>query len=165
MDWLIDTVDRLLAGACIALAGLTAAQITPFAEQYMARSQAEVRAAQIRLADVETGLRYQTIADQVRVEMLSAAKREAEAAASAHAAVADAAPLLYPYALWRNADPRLRAETWAAFVPALPKAPWTIVLTFLGVLIGFTVYEVVKWPVVAVLRAPRRRFKKRSGLI
>gem|GEM_PF-2058073 len=164
LDWLIDTLDRLLAGICIALAGLTAAQIVPFAEQYMARSQAEVRAAQTRLADVETGLRYQTVADQVRADLLSAAKRDTEKAAAAHAAVADTTPLLYPYALWRTADPALRAATWAAFVPALPARPWAVALTILGVMIGFAVYEAVKWPVVAVLRAPRRRFKKR-GLI
>jgi hypothetical protein len=162
---LTEILDRLLAALCIAVFGLAAAQITPFAAQYMARSQAEVAKAQARLAEVETGLRYQTVAETVRADLLTAAKRDLATAAAAHDAVAGTTPLLYPYALWRNADPALRAATSAFFVPALPGSPWSWILTSLGVLIGFALYEALKWPVVMVFRAPRRRFKKRGGLI
>jgi hypothetical protein len=165
LDWLIDRLDRLLAGICIAVAGLAAAQVAPFAAQYIARGSAEVARAEARLADVETGLRYQTLAEQVRVELLAEAQRNLSQAAAARDAVSDTLPLAYPYALWRSADPNLRAATWNGFTPALPHGAWAIVLTVLGALIGFSLYETVKWPVVALLRAPRRRFKKRGGLI
>jgi Protein of unknown function (DUF2937) len=164
VDWFIDKFDRLLTGLCIAAFALAAAQISPFAAQYMARSAADLRAAQAHVADVQTGLRYQTMAEQVRGELLSEANQTLARAQTAHDALAQTTPLLHPLALWRWVDPAIRDATWADFVPAVPGSAWSMVLTVLGALIGLAVYEAVKWPVVALVRAPRRRFKKR-GLI
>lgn len=163
--WLIGTVDRLLAGLCIAVVGVFAAQLAPFAAQYTARATVDVERAQARLADIETGLRYQTVAEQVRAELLADARRSLVQAGTVRDAVAEATPALYPYVLWRSADPALRRATWEGFVPSLPQGPWAAALTVIGALLGFGVYEGIKWPVVALLRAPRRRFKKRGGLI
>lgn len=164
MNWFIDKLDRLLAGACIAVVAVVAAQITPFATQYMARSGADVGRAQSRLADAQTGLRTQTMADQVRAELVAEAQHILATAQRAHDALAKTTPLLHPIAIWRWADPNIRDATWNAFIPAIPNSAWAIFFTLLGAVVGLGLYEMIKWPIVAVLRAPRRRFKKR-GLI
>jgi len=165
LTWFFQTLDRFLAGAWIALFALAAAQVEPFAAQYAARSAAALAKAEAHLADVQTGLRFQTMAAAARAELEARAREALADAKSDHAAVTEALPLLYPLALARNADAELRAATWNNFTPALPASVWAVALTVLGAMIGFAAYEAVKWPVLALLRTPRRRFKKRGGLI
>jgi hypothetical protein len=164
LTWFSDIFDRLLAGLCIAALACLAAQIPPFTTQYLARSGAELNRAQSRLADAQTGLRTQTMAEQVRAEVISDAEQKLAMAQTAHDALAKTTPLLYPLAIWRWAKPDVRAATWNAFIPALPTTFWSTLFCSLGALLGFVLYELLKWPVTTLLRAPRRRFRKR-GLI
>lgn len=162
MDWLTDKLDRLFAALWIAAFGIMAAQIEPLATQYMARSAAQLAEAEAHLGNVQTGLRYQTMAEVTRDELETAAQQTLAEARAAHEAVAAPSHLIRPIALWQWADGAMRDETIAAFVPALPMTTWGVIYTVLGVLIGFAAYEFVKWPVVGLLRSPRRRFKKRG---
>jgi hypothetical protein len=165
VDWFLDHLDRLCAGLCIALVGIIASQVMPFSTQYMARTSADLRQAEARVNDINTGVRYQSLAEPVRGELLTQATTQVEAARQAHSALNERTPLTYPWALWQWADPTVREAIWAAYIPQLPMQPWAITFTVLGALIGYVLYEIVKWPIVTVLRAPRRRFKKRSGLL
>jgi len=164
LTWFFDVFDRLLAGLCIAALACFAAQIPPYATQYMARSGAELNRAQSNLAEAQTGLRTQTMAEQVRAEIIADAEKKLSAAQTAHDALAKTTPLLYPIAIWRWAKPDVRAATWGSFIPALPTTFWSVLFCGLGALLGLAIYELLKWPLVKLLRAPRRRFKKR-GLI
>ena len=164
LTWFIDKLDRLLAGMCIAALALMAALIAPFEAQYMAGSGADLGRAEVRLADAQSGLRTQTMADQVRTEIVASAQKNLANAQAAHDALAKTTPLLHPIAIWRWVDADIRSATWASFIPALPRSVWSIVFTILGALIGLSLYELIKGPLVTVLSAPRRRFKK-HGLI
>lgn len=161
LDWLTDKLDRLFAALWIAAFGIMAAQIEPLATQYMARSAAQLAKAEAHLGNVQTGLRYQTMAEVTRGELETVARQTLAEARAAHEAVAAPSPLLRPIALWRWADRTMRDETMTAFVPAVPMTTWAVTYTVLGVLIGFAAYELVKWLVVGLLRSPRRRLKKR----
>ena len=165
LSWFIEKFERFLAAAWIAAFGLAASQVTPFATQYMARTATDLSRAEARLADVQVGLRFQTMAETVRQELATEATQNRSKAQATHDAVAKTTPLLYPFALWRSAQPDIRSATWEAFVPALPVSTWAILFTLMSALIGFGIYELIKWPIVMVLQAPRRRFRKRGGLI
>ncbi len=165
MTWFIEKFERFLAAAWIAVFGLAASQITPFATQYMARTATDLSRAEARLADVQAGLRFQTMADTVRQELATEANQNRAKAQATHDALAKTTPLFYPFALWRSADPGIRSTTWEGFMPALPVKGWAVLFALLGAMIGFGIYELIKWPVVMVLQAPRRRFKKRGGII
>lgn len=158
-------LDRLCAGFSIALLAVIASQVVPFGTQYLALTAADLQRTQARVADITSGVRYQTIADPVRAELLSTAQQHAEHARSAHEALADRLPIVYPLALWQWADAEVRGQTWHRFVPHVPTTRWSVALTIIGALLGLLIYEAIKWPIVALLRSPRRRFKKRGGLI
>jgi hypothetical protein len=165
LDWFLDHLDRMCAGLCIAVVGVAASQVMPFSSQYIARTNADLQQAETRVNDINTGVRYQALAEVVRGELLTQATSQAESARRAHNALADRTPLVFPWALWRWADPTVRAAVWASYTPRVPVEPWAIAFTVLGAWIAYALYEILKWPVVAVLRAPRRRFKKRGGLL
>jgi hypothetical protein len=165
VDWLLDHLDRLCAGLCIALVGVVASQIMPFSTQYLNRTSGDLQQAESRVNDIKNGVRYQSVAEPVRSELLAQATAQAGTARSAHEALADRTPLVYPWVLWQRADPTVRGAIWASYTPRLPVEPWAIAFTVLGALMGYALYEILKWPVVAVLRAPRRRFRKRGGLL
>ncbi|MBL8645331.1 MAG: DUF2937 family protein, partial [Rhodospirillaceae bacterium] len=145
----MSTVDRFLAAVFVAVFALAASQAGPFASQYSARTAALLAQAQAHVKDVETGVRYQTMAPVVQGELAAEAKTALAARQAAHAAVADTIPFLRPIALWRAGEPALLAETWRTFAPALPFTPLSWLNAFLGCIIGFALYEGLKWPLVA----------------
>ena len=131
----------------------------------MARTATDLSRAEAQLADVQAGLRFQTMADTVRQELATQASQNRSKAQATHDALAKTTPLFYPYELWRAVDPGIRSATWEDFMPELPAKGWAVFFALIGALVGFGIYELIKWPVVMVLQAPRRRFKKRGGII
>ncbi|MBL8629669.1 MAG: hypothetical protein JNM81_08585 [Rhodospirillaceae bacterium] len=162
MDWFLSIFDRFLAAAFVAVFAVAASQAGPFATQYAARTATQLAQAQAHLKDVQSGVRYQTMAPTVRAELEAQAKADLAARSATHTAIAEAIPLVQPYALWRYGDETVIGDTWRLFVPALPLSFGMGLSTFLGAIIGFALYELLKFPIAAILRAPpRRRFKKR----
>lgn len=163
MDWFLSAIDRLIAAIWVATFAIVASQADPFAAQYSARTAQHLSLAEAHLSDVQTGVRYQTMAANVRADLEAKAQQELAQWQRTHDAVANTMPLLKPIALWRTAHGPTLDATWRSFVPALPVTTWGIIDTILGLLIGFLVYEAVKWPLVLLFQArPRRRFKKRT---
>jgi len=163
LDWVLGAIDRLIAAIWIAAFAIVAAQAEPFATQYSARTAQQLSQAQAHLKDVQTGVRYQTMAQPARTELETEARQELSQWQSTHDTVANAQPLLKPLALWRGSDATILDATWRNFTPALPTSTWGMIGTVIGVLIGFALYEALKWPVVLLLQSrPKRRFKKRG---
>lgn len=165
VDWFLSIIDRLCAAVWVAVFALAASQVEPLTQQYSANTAKLLAQAEAHLKDVQTGARYETMAETVRAELETEARTALAQKQEIHDAVANAVPILRPFGLWRLADRDVLSDTWASFVPALPASGWAIADTIIGLLLGFGCYELVKWPTIWLLRAPpRRRFKKRTNL-
>ncbi len=162
MEWILSAFDRFLAAIFVACFAVAASQIEPFSTQYSARTYAQYTEAQAHLKDVQGGVRYQTMAPNVRQELEAEAKTAVAARANTHNAIVNTIPVIRPYALWRYGDADVLEATQNLFVPALPLTMVSTLNVLLGAIIGFALYELLKFPISAVFRSPqRRRFKKR----
>lgn len=162
MEWFWSRIDRLLGAIVIGVFGVAGSQLAPLIGQYVGRAAARLNAAQAKLTDIQTGLKYQVMAEPVRADLASAARAEIAAAKADHDPVATANIVTKPFRLWQQADSPLFDETWRNFVPALPSTAEAVTYTIAGLLIGFLVYEIVRFPVVALATGePKRRFRRK----
>ncbi len=163
MSWMLQKLDVFLAGVVIAAAGIFASQSQIFAVQYIRHADVQLVEARAHLEDVQGGLRFRTMGDQVRGELEAEAKAQVAKLEGAGARVRDANFLIRPLVMYRQGEPSLIDATHRDFVPALPKSAGLIAFTILGMLIGFAIYEAIKLPLAVLAREPRRRkFRKRG---
>jgi hypothetical protein len=163
MDWLWSRIDRLLGAAAVAAGALGGSQLHPILTQYIAHAAENLAKAQAHLLAVQTGLKYQVMAESVRGELLTEANQAVAVLKTIHDPVALANMVTKPFVLWRRADPALFDTTLDRLVPALPASGEAIVYTVAGALLGFVLYELLRWPVVVMLtEPPKRRFRRKS---
>jgi hypothetical protein len=163
MSWFGQKVDAFLAAGFIAVCGVAGSQGQAFTVQYIQRLGGHLDEARDHLADVQTGLRYRVMGDTVRGELETQAKRRVTELDRAYSAAKNANVLTRPIAILRYGDPSILAGTQRDFVPALPASRDGILYTIFGMIAGFVLYEILRLPVVAILREPRRRkFRKRG---
>ena len=163
MSWFWQKVDVFVAAGFIALAGAVASQGQAFAVQYLQRAGGHLDEARTHLQEVQTGLRYRVMGDNVRGELEAEAKARVATLDRAYSSVKNTNALMRPVAILRYGDRDIIAGTKRDFVPALPATADSITFTIIGMIAGFIVYELVKLPVTAVAREPRRRrFRKRG---
>jgi hypothetical protein len=161
--WLWQKIDVFLAAAVIAVGGLLACQGHTFMAQYVEHLGREVREAGAHLADTQSGLRYRVMGETVRAELEAKAQKRYTALKRSEESIVGANVLTRPllYAAYR--DPDVAADTKRDFKPELPSSAGSIAYVVLGMLVGFIVYEIVKFPVMMLLREPRRRRFRRRG--
>jgi hypothetical protein len=163
VEWIARRVDTFLAAVIVAAAAIAACQSQAFIIQYLHRLNGELTTAKVELASVETGLRYKLMSDTVRQEIETAARTHAQALQGSYDSVAGTNLFVRPLILARSGDPTLMDATWRSFVPALPVTPGSIAFAVIGMILGFAVYEAVKFPFLLLIREPRRRkFRKRG---
>ena len=163
MGWILEKLDVFLAAVVIAAAAVLASQSQVFAVQYVRHAESQLADASTHLQDVQNGLRFRVMGDAVRSELETEAKAKVAHLDQAAARVRNANLFLRPIVLFRQGDPALVAATRRDFVPALPAGNGVIAFTIFGMLVGFVIYELVKLPVMALAREPRRRkFRKRG---
>jgi hypothetical protein len=163
MEWFWSWIDRLLGAIAVGVFGVAGSQLATLISQYVARAAAYLAAAEAKLADIQTGLKYQVMAETVRADLAAAARAEVAAAKAIHDPVATANIVTKPFRLWQHADSPLFDETWRNFVPALPATVEAVTYTVAGVLIGFLVYEIVRFPVITMATGePKRRFRRKG---
>ncbi len=160
MDWVWRKVDVLIAAAFVSVAALGASQGHAFMTQYQERLGRDLEHARVRLNDVKTGLRYKLMSDIVRAELEATAQARFDQLNTAHTAISGA-HVIKPYALARHKEERLMEETRRGFVARLPQGPGGIIYAVIGALIGFAVYEVIKFPVALLARPRQRKFRRR----
>ena len=102
------------------------------------------------------------MSDTVRQELEADARTRVAALQDAYHAIADSNVFIKPIALLRYADETMLAGTWHDFVPALPMSSESIAYIIVAMILGFLVYEAVKFPVVALAQEPRRKFRRRG---
>ena len=163
MSWLGEKVDSFLAAGLIAVCGIAGSQGQAFSVQYIQRLGGHLDEARDHLADVQTGLRYRVMGDTVRGELETAAKDRVAVLDRAYSKAKNANVLTRPIAILRYGEPSILAGTEKDFVPALPASRDGVIYTVFGMLFGFALYEILRLPVLFILREPRRRkFRKRG---
>ena len=162
-NWFWQKLDLFLAAAVIALAGVAGVQGHEVMVQYIQRLDVQVDEARDHLADVQTGLRYRVMGDTIRDELEAEAQKIFNTLKQEQDAVVHANALTRPFALARHPDKTVLASTWHGFTPALPVTAGAALYAFIGMIVGFVVYEAVKLPVVLLIREPRRRKFRRRG--
>ncbi len=163
MEWVAHKLDTFLAAVVIAVMAVAACQSQVFIMQYLSRQSAQLAVAKAELAGIETGLRYKLMSDTVRQEIETGARTRAQALQSSYDSAARGNLFIRPLILARSGDRALMETTWRGFVPALPMTPGSIAFTIAGMVLGFAIYEVVKFPFALLLREPKRRkFRKRG---
>lgn len=162
VEWVWRKIDVLVAAVFVAGAAIGASQGHAFMTQYQERLSRDLEQARARVNEIKTGLRYKLMSDVVRQELEAAAQTRFDRLNIAHTAIASAGPVLKPYALMRHREPQLMAETNDGFVPRVPRDGGGIFYTILGALVGFAVYEILKFPVTMVARPRQRKFRRRG---
>lgn len=161
-DWFWQKVDVFVAAIFVAVAGIAACQGHEVMVQYLQRLSTEVNEARLHVIDTQTGLRYRVMGDQARAELEADAKTRFNVLNHALDSVAHANPLLRPLALVKTHDGETLSETWREFRPTVPATAGGAVYAFIGMLIGFAIYEVIKLPILVVRQSRRRRFRRRG---
>ena len=163
VEWIAHKLDAFLAAVVIAAVAIAACQSQAFVIQYLDRLGGQLNAAKVELAGVETGLRYKLMSDTVRQEIETSARSRAQTLQGSYDTVVHTNVFIRPVALARWGDPGLMDATWRGFVPALPVTPGSVAFTVIGMILGFLIYEVIKFPFILLIREPRRRkFRKRG---
>lgn len=163
VEWLAHKLDTFLAAVVIAAVAIAACQSQVFVIQYLSRQSAQLAVARAELAGVETGLRYKLMSDTVRKEIEAGARARAQAIQASYESVARGNLFARPLILARSGDRGLMEATWRGFVPALPQTPGSIAFSLVGIVLGFLIYEAIKFPFVLLMREPKRRkFRKRG---
>lgn len=160
MDWVLRKVDVLIAAVFVSAAALGASQGYAFMTQYEQRLGRDLEQAGARLNEVRTGLRYKLMSDVVRAELEATAQARFDQLNTAHTAISGAS-IIKPYALARHKEERLMEETQRGFVASLPHGPGGITYAIIGAVIGFAIYEAIKFPVALLARPRQRKFRRR----
>jgi hypothetical protein len=162
LEWLSEKLDTFVAAVVVAVMAIAASQSQAFMVQYVQRLGGHLDEARAQLTNVQTGLRYKLMSDTVRGELETEAKLRVGDLQAAYDSIAHANVFAKPVALVRHADPTMIEGTWRDFVPALPMNSESVAYVIIGMVIGFLLYELVKLPLLLILREPRRRkFRKR----
>lgn len=162
MEWIAQKIDTFIAAIIIAVFAVAASQSQIFVVQYTQRLGGHIEEARAHLSQVQTGLRYRLMSDTVRGELEADAKHRANELQAAYDSIAKANTFAKPIVLIRHADPTMLKGTWHDFVPALPLSSESVVYVFVGMLLGFFLYELVKAPLL-LLASPRQRKFRRRG--
>jgi len=153
MGWVLDKIDRLAGTLFAALLGVAASQFQAFVQAYLQRLGGHLDEARRMAHEFETrgGVGDAAPGEQV-VAVLQQRIAELEAAIRA---IGEANPYMKPVAFFAHMDPDIAAAAAKNFTPALPLDTPGLVYAFAGAILGWAVWEIVKWPVRAALSRDR----------
>lgn len=149
MEWLLEKADRLGGTIFAAIAGVVASQFQAFVQAYLQRLGGHLDEARRMGRELEaSGTASGTAPTEQVTNMLQQRIAELE---SAIRAIEQANPYLKPFAFFTHMDAEIAAAAGANFVPAIPLDPPGIVYALVGAMLGWVVWELIKWPGKAVL--------------
>lgn len=162
MSWIWRKLDTFLGAMVIALTGITASQGQTFITQYLQRLGGHLGEAETQLAAIQTELRYKLMDETVRVELEANAQSRVSDLQNAYDGIINANIFMRPFTFFGHAESAIVAGTWDGFMPALPLDTASIIYVFMGMVLGFLIYEFMKLPTfVFKHRSTRRRFRHR----
>jgi len=152
MGWLADKADRLAGTLFAAIVGVGGSQLQAFVQAYLQRLGGHLDEARRMARELAARASGSGVPDDTPVEhvttMLHQRIAELETAIRA---IEQANPYMKPIAFFSHMDSEIAAATARNFVPALPLDPPGIVYALAGAVLGWIVWELVKWPVSAAL--------------
>jgi len=166
MRWAWAKILTLIGAAIAALGAATSAQGPAFVQAYLQRLGGHVDEARRTLNELSGGDAARLVGDGAARDRLVGAftERLGDLEAS-RSAVESASPLWRPIALALHGDREIAAAAADAFTPAMPLDGTSLIYAFVGLLVGWSVWELCQWPVKAKLRRRRaRKGARRSGV-
>ena len=149
MGWLLEKADRLAGTIFAAIVGVAASQLQAFVQAYLQRLGGHLDEARRMAKEFETRASSGDTAPAEQVTtMLHQRIAELE---SAIRAIEQANPYMKPIVFFTHMDAEIAAAAGVNFVPALPLDPPGITYALAGAVLGWIVWELVKWPAKAAL--------------
>ena len=159
MRWAWAKILTLIGAAIAALGAASAAQGPAFVQAYLQRLGGHIDEARRTLNELSGGDAARIVGDgQARDQLVHAFARRLADLEAARDAIERATPLWQPVMLGLHGDRDIASATADAFTPAMPFDATSLAYAFIGLLIGWSVWELCQWPVKARLR--RRRARK-----
>lgn len=149
MEWLLEKADRLGGTIFAAIAGVVASQFQAFVQAYLQRLGGHLDEARRMARELDA---RGTAGDAAPAEQVTAMlQQRIGELESATRAIEQANPYLKPFAFFTHMDTDIAAAAGANFVPALPLDAPGIIYALAGAVLGWVVWELVKWPATAIL--------------
>ena len=158
MRWAWAKILTLIGAAIAALGAASATQGPGFVQAYLQRLGGHIDEARRTLGELSGGGAAQIVGDgAARDQLVGAfAERLADLEAS-RIAIENASPLWRPIALALHGDRDIASAAAEAFTLAVPLDAASLTYAFVGLLIGWSVWELCQWPVKAKLRRLKGR--------
>ncbi len=162
LSWIWRKLDMFAGAIVIASLGMIASQGQAFFFQYLQRLGGHIDEARAHLENVQTGSRYMAMDESIRMELEADAAFRVSDLQNAYSMILDANIFTRPFVFARHADPTIIAGTWTDFVPAIPLDSASLIYVFMGMSLGFALYEFLKLAALAFRHgSQRRRFRHR----
>ena len=162
MEWVWRKLDTFAGAVVIAAGGIASSQGQALIVQYMLRLSRHLNEAMAQLLNIQNGMRYKLMSNEVRKELEAEAQFRVDQLQTSYDAILGANFLTRPFTIFSHAEPTIISETWLSFTPSLPQDTVAIAYVVIGIILGFLFYELIKMPIVSIFHGPRRRrFKRR----
>lgn len=161
MTWLARRADSLIGTVLSAVVGLAALQVPAFIRQYLQRLGGHADEARRQAEAIATNDLYQTLEPAARQALLTASEARLAALEAARDAIATAGPFTRTPEFFLNLNADIARAALTDFAPALPLEAAALVHGLIGLLIGWILYDLVKWPLRLAGRAVGR--SRRTG--
>ena len=158
MRWAWAKTLTLIGAAIAALGAASAAQGPAFVQAYLQRLGGHIDEARRTLSELSGGSTARIVGDgDARDQLVGAFAERLSDLEASRAAIEGASPLWQPVALALHSDRDIASAAAEAFTPALPLDGTSLVYAVVGLLIGWSVWELCQWPVKAKLRRRKTR--------
>ncbi|MDA1132950.1 MAG: DUF2937 family protein [Proteobacteria bacterium] len=146
MTWLLRRLDSFVSTLFAALAGIAASQFLSFVQQYRQRLGGHLAEAQFNVRQTMDGPVYRGMDAEAQRQLLGPLVGRVNDLNDANTALATARPWELPWAFLQAADWEIASGALADFQPALPVDAASLLYTAAGLLLGWAVYDLLKWP-------------------
>lgn len=158
MRWAWAKILTLLGAGVAAVFAAGSAQGPAFVQAYLQRLGGHIDEARRTVFELRDGAMSRAVSDDgSRERLLEAFSTRLADLEASREAILTAHALWRPVVMVRQADRDIAAATAEAFTPTMPLDPTSLIYAAIGLVIGWTVWELVQWPVKARLRARRQR--------
>ena len=152
MTWLLGTFDRLIGTVIGAVTGFAASQTQAFIQAYLQRLGGHLDEARTTFQRLRAG-EFLPGADALSQQrMADAFARRTDELSQAYGAIANADVFERPFRFVAHMDRSIAEATLTNFTPALPLDAGSLVYAFVGIVLGWLLYELIKLPFRALGR-------------
>ena len=158
MRWAWAKILTLIGAAIAALGAASAAQGPAFVQAYLQRLGGHIDEARRTLREISGGDAARIVGDgETRDQLVGAFAERLSNLEASRSAIEGASPLWRPVTLALHGDRDIASAAAEAFTPAMPFDATSLIYAFIGLLIGWSIWELCQWPVKVKLRQRKAR--------